>query len=86
MSSSLGAFDTALARLKELESLIQSNSGAEDKPVRQQASALARKLWLELEEPGDLIDRIVYQVRPVHLYHNPKSTDRNLFRHKRTLF
>jgi hypothetical protein len=30
--------------------------------VRKQASVLARQLWVELQEPGEFIDRMIYQV------------------------
>lgn len=32
------------------------------KDIKKQACSIAHKLWLELEEPGDLVCRIVFQV------------------------
>ena len=66
MSSSHAAVDTVLSHLKDVQTFIRENSEllkrTEDSAIRQQASALAHKLWLELEEPGYLIDRIMFQV------------------------
>ena len=33
-----------------------------DKHTRLQACDLAHQLWLRLEQPGDLVDRIIFQV------------------------
>ncbi|KAK3719091.1 hypothetical protein LTR37_004655 [Vermiconidia calcicola] len=46
-------------QLQQLCSVKQN--GIEDKVARRQACELARKLSQQLEEPGDLIDRIVHQ-------------------------
>ena len=46
--------------LGQLQKLLASG---EQKDVRKQACDIARKLALELEEPGDLVTRIVFGVR-----------------------
>ena len=66
MSPSAALSDSTLDLLRRIESTLKSDKassrGKEGKELRAQACALARKLSVELEEPGDLIDRIAYQV------------------------
>ena len=50
-----------LGQLQQLCSV--KGNGINEKAARRQACELARKLSQELEEPGDLIDRIIHQVR-----------------------
>lgn len=51
------------ALVEQLQVLLSSSDSANiPKDTKLQACQLARKLWLELEEPGDLIDRMVYRV------------------------
>lgn len=57
------ALESPNETLAQLQKLSESNrNDLSQKGVRLQACELARKLWLELEETGDLIDRIVFQV------------------------
>lgn len=41
------------------------DSDVDKRRAKKQAAEAARRLWLELEEPGDLIDRIIYSVRRI---------------------
>lgn len=53
-----------LETVEKLQTLLASAEGTSpNKEVRRQACNLARKVWIELEEPGDLVDRLIYQVR-----------------------
>lgn len=54
---------SALAQLDSLRDTLTKDQIDSDPVTRQKACLQARKLWLELEEPGDLIDRIIYQVK-----------------------
>lgn len=49
--------------LLELQEHISAiNGDSDDRLARKIAADSARKLWLELEEPGDLVDRMIYSV------------------------
>lgn len=49
--------------VQELTMVTTSNVRClEEQAVRKRAAELARNLWLELEEIGDLIDRLIYSV------------------------
>lgn len=51
------------ALVGQIQALIGSHSDEDlPKDKRLQACQLARKLWLELEEPGDSVDRLIFQV------------------------
>ena len=67
MASNTIPSTNALDLLKSLQDLLvsrpASSQDAGGKIAKQQACKIAHRLWLELEEPGDLVDRIVYQVR-----------------------
>ena len=56
--------------LRQLQdSLGQTKAPSDDKEsktIRKKACVLAEKLWQELVEPGDFIDRILFQVRFDH--------------------
>ncbi len=55
--------DLSLELFKQLEQLLSSNgTRIVQKDIKRQACEVARKLWMELEEPGDKIDRLVFQV------------------------
>ena len=53
---------SALERLDSLREALTKDHIDTDPVAKQKACLQARRLWLELEEPGDLIDRIIYQV------------------------
>lgn len=57
------AQNSTLELSRQLQQLLSSNSTDDlHRDVKRQACDLAHKIWLELEEPGDLIDRLVFQV------------------------
>lgn len=60
MESSTGSVFEQLDSLRE--TLTKDYQPNNDPVARHKACLQARKLWLELEEPGNLIDRIIYQV------------------------
>lgn len=54
---------SAIEQLDALRDSLTKNPIDNDPVAKQNACLQARKIWLELEEPGDLIDRIIFQVR-----------------------
>ncbi len=59
------ASQTSLELLNHLQSLLQTNgvdSKGNPKTLKKDACGVAYKLFRELEEPGDLLTRIVFQV------------------------
>ncbi|KAK3615792.1 hypothetical protein LTR22_027295, partial [Elasticomyces elasticus] len=60
---SLDNLDSAIALSENVQQVLKSGLSSfqsEQKELRKNACALAKELWLELEESGDLVDRIIY--------------------------
>ncbi|KAK4907421.1 hypothetical protein LTR49_023567 [Elasticomyces elasticus] len=60
---SLDNLDSAIALSENVQQVLKcglSSSQDEQKELRKNVCALAKELWLELEESGDLVDRIIY--------------------------
>lgn len=52
--------------LQDLLTELQALARGEDelqRDIRKQARSTARQLWLELEEPGDIVTRVIFQVK-----------------------
>ena len=54
---------SSLELVQQLEQLLTSDQKSSNpRDTERRACELAHKLWLQLEEPGALIDRIAFQV------------------------
>jgi hypothetical protein len=53
--------------LDNLNKLFEDGQVESIRDVRKQACNLARQLWIELQEPGEFVDRMIYQVRGLGL-------------------
>lgn len=64
-----------LARIDAIREILTKDGSVDaDKEARRKAAYLARKLMIGLEEPGDLIDRIIFQVYTAALVEYPRSS------------
>ena len=71
-----------LAQIDAISEILRKDGLVDkDKEARRKATLLARKLMIELEKPGDLIDRIIFQVyKNALVEYSRSSTDAMLSR------